>query len=484
MDLAAEGPVSPTIQVKAAMAAATAGTSTRANRNKSFVFDHVSPRESKVAPLLGIYLGFAVARVHERFPFLEVPYLLWTMMAVMLLTLYSAIPRGGLQKAWQNSPQLRLVATLGVLAIITVPLGIWMQGALDYLINRFTIAIAVYLACLFLLRDNKSLRRVVTIFVAMATVVAVANVLGYFNHDVSLTMMSPEERLIYQQTGEFSQEAMRQTFGSLDPNDLAAVMATTLPLALWLATGSFVRRMIWTPCAMVMAIGVVPTQSRGGLLGLAAAAVVLILVGTRGFKRIAMAGTLTIGALAFMQLAGDRIGNISGEDYNFTQSEGRIAIWKRGIVWTIKRPWGYGLNNFPYYFGLLNGPDRAAHNSLIQYSVELGVLGISAYLLICASLVKSLLKIRQNAIKRGREGQELATLSGHILAMLAACWTTGFFLSNAYYPLTYMALGIGSAVVLSRIGSNDATMAAAAPPPIPTGPAGRRRRQFKAFQAA
>jgi O-antigen ligase len=315
----------------------------------------------------------------------------------------------------------------------------------------------------------------------MTTVVAVANVLGYFNHDVSLTMMSPEERIVYQQTGEVNPELLRQTFGSLDPNDLAAVMATAFPLALWLATGSFMRRMIWTPCAMVMAVGVVPTMSRGGLLGLAAAAIVLILVGTRGFKRILMAGTLALGAVAFMSLAGDRIGNISGEDYNFTQSEGRIAIWKRGIVWTIKRPWGYGLNNFPYYFGLLNGPDRAAHNSLIQYSVELGVLGIGAYLMICASLVKSLLKIRRNAMKRGREGQELVTLSGHVLAMLAACWTTGFFLSNAYYPLTYMALGIGSAVVLSRMGSVDPATIAPAAPPVPVGPAGRRRRQFKAF---
>ena len=471
--------LSTTAQVKAAVAAA-AKAEPRQSGSKRFAFDQVSTREAAVAPILGIYLGFAVARLHERFPVLQVPYLLWGLMAIMLATLWGAVPAAGWKKAWTSQPQFKLVAVLGFLATITVPLGIWMSGSLDYLLNRFTIAAAVFVACLFLLRDRRALRRVIALYVAITTVVAATNLVGYFGGDLSLTMLSAEEQATYQETGVVNTERLRQTFGSLDPNDIAAVMATTLPLALWLSVGSFRRRMLWTPSALIMVVAVVPTASRGGLLGLAAAAIVLVLVGAKGGKRVFLVSTLAIGALAFMMLAGsqlDRMGEFGGTDYNFTSSEGRIAIWKRGIVWMIRRPWGYGLNNFPIYFGWMNGPDRAAHNSLIQYGVELGVLGLAAYLWICTTLVKSLLAIRRNALRAGAAGQEMLTLSGHVLAMLAACWTTGFFLSNAYYPMTYMAIGIGSAVVLGATGA--AKPVAASPAPVP---GVRRRRHLKAFE--
>ncbi len=476
--------LSPTDQVKAAISAAGSG-STRSSRGKIFSFDRVGPREAAVAPLLGIYLGFAVARLHERFPALQVPMLLWGMMAVMLFTLFLAVPSTGWRQAWRASPQLRMVGLLTALAVITVPLGIWITGAYHYFFERFTVAVAVYVACIFLLRDIKVFRRVMALFVLLTTVVAVRNLVGYFTHDLTDTFMTAEDKAIYQTTGEASAEAMRQTVGSLDPNDIAAVMATTLPLALWLAVGNFRRRMLWTPCALALVVAIIPTASRGGLLGLAAALIVLVLAGAKGWRRVLLILTLVAGAAAFMALAGsqmDRMDSLGSGDYNYTTSEGRIAIWKRGILWMIRRPWGYGLNNFPVYFSWLNGPERAAHNSLIQYGVELGVLGLAAYLFIGGTLVKSLLAMRRNAIRARPANNETIALTGHVLAMLAACWTTGFFLSNAYNPLTYMAIGIGSAVVLSGVGKPDVALPGR--PDQPTGAGVHRRRRFRAFDPA
>jgi hypothetical protein len=407
------------------------------------------------------------------------------MMAVMLATLAVSLPGEAWKKTWRASPQLRLIGVLTLLAVVTVPLGVWMNGALDFLVNKFTVALAVYLTSLFLFRDSKVMRRIIALYVAIVTVVAATNVVAYFSHDLSTMMLTPDERIAYLATGVVNAAEMRQTFGSLDPNDIAAIMATTLPLALWLAIGNFGRRLIWTPCAIIMVLAVIPTASRGGLLGLGAAAVVLVLVGAKGGKRVFLVASLAIGAIAFFALAGsqlDRMSDFASNDYNYTSSEGRIAIWKRGIVWMIRRPWGYGLDNFPVYFGWLNGPSRAAHNSLIQYGVELGVLGLAAYLLICWTLVRSLLKIRQNALHSGPAGQDTVVLCGHVLAMLAACWTTGFFLSNAYHPLTYMAIGVGSAVVLSAKGK--AIVAAPAVPVKTSAVTGRRQRHLKAFDAA
>ncbi|MGH7583353.1 MAG: O-antigen ligase family protein [Gemmatimonadales bacterium] len=469
------GQMSATAHVRAVLESAQ----TKRPRGSSFAFDHVSRREAVLAPILGIYLGFAVARLHELFPVLAVPRLLWTMMAVMLITLTLTTPIDAWRKVWRASPQLRLVALLLALAIITIPLGIWMSGSLTFLTNHYTVALAVFIACLLLMRDRKSMRWVIMLYVVIVTVVTASNVSNYFSHEPGTESATIQPDLSPQPGGDIT----RQGVGSLDPNDLAAVLATTFPLAFWLAAGKVRRRIIWVPAGLLMIVGVIPTASRGGFLGLIAAAVVLALVGAKGWRRVFLIAALAGGAMVFMALAGgqmSRMDDLGGSDYNYTSSEGRIAIWKRGIVWMIRRPWGYGIDNFPTEFAWLNGPERAAHNSLIQYGVELGVAGLAAYLLICATLIRSLLRMRRNAMFANPPDHQTITLTGHVLAAFTGCWVTGFFLSNAYYPLTYMAIGIASAVVLSNQGKEAPATAASAVPAV----RGRRRRHFRAFEPA
>jgi O-antigen ligase len=163
------------------------------------------------------------------------------------------------------------------------------------------------------------------------------------------------------------------------------------------------------------------------------------------------------GGAIFSLIATDgqigRFLEFGGDDYNVAGNEGRLFFWRQGIVWMIKRPWGYGLGNFPVYFGWMNGTDRAAHSSWVQYGMELGIAGLSAFVLLTYTLVTRLRQQRRIALafvgRRGGEKAEAeATLAGHVLAALAATLVTGSFLSNAYYPLMYMALGIAAATVL------------------------------------
>jgi hypothetical protein len=68
--------------------------------------------------------------------------------------------------------------------------------------------------------------------------------------------------------------------------------------------------------------------------------------------------------------------------------------------------------------------------------------------------------------------------AGHMLAVLAGVLVTGTFLSNAYYPMMYMALGMAGATLL---GSPFETTPAPAVPAAPEKSAAtgvRRRRQF------
>src|SRR5690606_3944335 len=87
---------------------------------------------------------------------------------------------------------------------------------------------------------------------------------------------------------------------SLDPNDWGSVLATTAPLALWLSFGSLRRRIFWLPATAVITLAVVPTASRGSLLGLVAAAMVLVFLGSKGWGRAITAGFVGVAALGFM----------------------------------------------------------------------------------------------------------------------------------------------------------------------------------------
>jgi O-antigen ligase len=169
-----------------------------------------------------------------------------------------------------------------------------------------------------------------------------------------------------------------------------------------------------------------------------------------------MLGIILAGGAVFSLIATDgqigRFLDFGTDDYNVAGNEGRLYFWRQGMVWMIKRPWGYGIRNFGTYFGWLNGPDRAAHSMWVQYGMELGVAGLAAIVILCRFLIKRIRANRLQALAMSHTAGKLAmseaTLAGHVLAMLAATLVTGSFLSNAYYPLTYMALGLAAATTL------------------------------------
>lgn len=405
-----------------------------------------------VAALLGLYLGWAVARLPEVFPALAIPRLPMLLMLLFLAVLGLSVSLQAWAVLWRNSRPLQLVTALVALSLITAPLGIWIVGSIDQVINRYSIAVVVFLACLVFFRDRRGLRIGATMFVLCVAVIAIYNFANYQPSDSFL--LDDYGDVILSTDG--TPRLQRIEVGiSLDPNDWGAVLVATIPLALWLSYGSFTRRIVWGSVGLLLAAAIVPTASRGSLLGLVAVAVTLVLVGATGWRRFLLMGLVVGGGLVFSMIATEgqltRFLDFGTDDYNLT-NEGRIYFWRQGLVWMIKRPWGYGLQNYPTYFGWLNGPDRAAHSTWIQYGVELGILGLVTFIALVVGLWRGNLANRRTALALrnglGRQADPEAVLSGHVLAMLAGTLVTGSFLSIAYYPLMYMVLGISAAAML------------------------------------
>jgi O-Antigen ligase len=460
----------------------------RRQRRDDFSLSAASAVERVIAPLLGLYLGYAVVRLPEVFEAIDVPHLPMILMLVFLAMLAVAIPSTAWEIIWEKSKAMRLVVFLLLLAIGTAELGIWPSESIYFVRTRYVICVAVFLSCLVFLRDRKTMRTAVAIYVLCVTAVSYNVVHTYDPNAVVLDedgVPVPPEVL-----AERPELRRLQIVGDgLDSNDFGAILAITFPLAIWLSIGNLRRRLFWSGAAVLMVMAVVPTQSRGSELGFIAAAVVLLGAGSRGWRRW-LSGALLAGCVGLFVIMATGIGaagrftDFSSNDYNLTD-EGRWFFWKQGFVWMLKRPWGYGIDNYTTYFGMLNGNERAAHSTWVQYGMELGVAGLVLFVALCWWLVKNLRAHRKWAVAltgRVTGAREEANLAGHMLAVMAAALVTGSFLSNAYYPIMYMALGLSAAVILGSPLPDRAAVEAAAQPKAPAAPPGgvprRRLRQF------
>ncbi len=468
------------IDVLATVRAATAEAEPPPAAPRRFRLQQTSLAERILAPLLGLYLGYVVVRLPEVFPALEIPKGPMVVTILFMVILGTAIAPEAWRLIWRSSIPLRLVAGIVGLALLSIPIGIWPSGSFDYFSQRYLVAIVVFVSCLVFLRDPRAMRNAVAIFVISVTAVSAHVVKTY---DPNAPVYKWGEGLIDPRIVAERPELTRlkSVGASLDPNDFGAILATTLPLALWLSVGSLWRRLFWTAAAGVMVMAIVPTQSRGSMLGMVAAVSVIIGAGASGWRRWLTIAIVGAGIAVFISMAtgigaAGRFSDFSGSDYNLS-NQGRWYFWRQGFVWMLKRPWGYGLDNYPIYFGSMNGEDRSAHSTWVQYGVELGVAGLVLFVALCRHLINGLRSHRAAAARARLSNNPVAATqqvqAGHMLAVLAGALVTGTFLSNAYYSMTYMALGLAAATLL---GSPFAAPLADTSSATPATAVGRRRR--------
>ncbi len=233
------------------------------------------------------------------------------------------------------------------------------------------------------------------------------------------------------------------TPGLLDPNDLASLLAAAVPFAMVAGTSDKSKKMrlaAWG-LALVMCIVLLQTGSRGGILALAIA--VLVVVSRMNFRR-------TIAAVVMSAALGPAVWTVTPpelqerfstlleleDDYNMTASYGRIATWKRGIIHFSEAPLtGVGWGNFGTAEGRMmqslniQGQWLTAHNILVQAFVELGIPGGTIFL---AMMWVAFGK----AIRLWRDKQP------EYLASLCAFLTGAMFLSHAYSYTLFAILGL------------------------------------------
>jgi O-antigen ligase len=260
-----------------------------------------------------------------------------------------------------------------------------------------------------------------------------------------------------------------QINSNFDPNDLAYGLVSILPMIRVLGMTATKRRSLFNGMVVATIIAVLLTGSRGGVLALVVEVLLLVafplgFAKNGGLKRfhlgrfvivIAVIAALCAAMWGFLPMeARERAATLLElqNDYNMTSSkDGRTEIWRLDIAAVWQRPIGYGLGSSEYVNGLIGGHYRAPHNVFVQSFVELGIPGLTLFVLSYLVTFWRTGKVSRLG-KSGAEGSgaKAALYARALRVGLAANLVAGFFLSHAYDALPWILIAICAALV--RIG--------------------------------
>jgi O-antigen ligase len=244
--------------------------------------------------------------------------------------------------------------------------------------------------------------------------------------------------------GTVSAGRFRITGSMFDPNDIAYVLVSLLPLSLLFIVRSegAVKKILALAGAGASLIVILLTGSRAGFLGLAAVLVLALLTQSGSiklrYKILLIAGVALVAMLNFERINVERyltLTDMEG-DYNVTSPTGRIEIWKKAIELLQAHPiTGVGVQCFPMAIGYLRADLavlpvwQAVHNSYLQIAVETGVFGFGLFITLVIGSLRNFWSCARNLNK---EGDEIARICGFLQLAFVGNLFCGFFLSQGY----------------------------------------------------
>lgn len=328
--------------------------------------------------MLVVLMVFTIGRLHQHFGFLAAlrpSFLLAVGAAAYAFLNPRALAPGRVLDCWPA----RVVAGLAVIASFSIVFGISLGQSASYMLGYYSKVLIFFLLLVLAIRGIRDLSLLVwgyLLGVAFLCYLCIF-VYGMVSYYGSLT-------------ARLNDEAMYM----YDPNDIGVLLTTAIPLALLQYLTSGWKGKV-ASAVILVAIGwaTALSGSRGGLLGVVAVGVPLLVVlrqvsvVKRAAFVAAVAVTMTVAAPPGYWAQMETIVNPE-DDYNWSSEDGRMQIWKRGMGYMLDYPlFGVGLDNFGRAEGTLSDKARnrvagtglvftAPHNSFVQVAAELGIPGL------------------------------------------------------------------------------------------------------------
>ena len=232
-----------------------------------------------------------------------------------------------------------------------------------------------------------------------------------------------------------------------NPNQLAMIMAVTVPwsLFLWSRSRGFWRHILLVAGGLQVA-AIVATHSRGGAIGLAAGMLAYALLAQNKARSMLLVGLSAVALVTFAPKSfWERTQTI--DNYQMDASAmGRVRAWETGFKAFADHPLlGVGADNYHRSWNIytprnVSAHAYTAHNMWMQVLVELGLIGMTAFSTMFLLIVHGLWKARKVPELAGEARTILASLTA-----LIVCGTTGGYAFNWFF---YMVLGLAGAVIV------------------------------------
>ncbi|HCB30644.1 MAG TPA: hypothetical protein DEP50_07965 [Acinetobacter lwoffii] len=377
--------------------------------------------------LIVIYIG----RIQELIPGLN-NFSIGKIVFVLSILLVIVSPRDR-NNSLSGIIQIKYIVGIFICSVLSIPFSYWPGGSLNFVTQTFFKTLIFFFLIATVVKNITEVHKVV--WAITCSVFA-----------LSLTV------LISGGDGRLSASS------TYDPNDLAFVLVTFMPIIYYFMKQKFgIEKIVLVTVLIMMLIATLATESRGGITGLVVISAIIFKKQGNYLKQsiLPLIVIIVVVNLYASNTFWDRMSTMLNpkEDYNMSAGGGRVEIWKSGLKMMIRRPLnGVGINAFEFAEGAthtdlttgISGKWNAAHNSFIQIGAELGLIGLFLFIKLLSS---SIIAIRDCRANPGG-GMQLWLLDGIEVAIYGYI-TTGFFLSQAYSSIFYMLIAL--AVIIQKL---------------------------------
>ena len=404
----------------------------------------------RIALFLVVFLS--IGRMHQHYPILGLlrPALLLVGLATALAVLK---PRLLSQEPLFRTWQAKMVAAIGVVAFLSAPFGISLGASAVFILSDYW---KTLLICFLMIAAVRHTRDLMVFSWAFVVGCGFLVYLSLFFFQLS--------------RGDGGMSRLNDLY-MYDANDINSILVIGIGLVALLAqayTGS--RRLALIVMLLGMGAAVARSGSRAGFLGLlvVGAALLVMLNRVSIVKRIGFVGMMGLGLVLFAPSGyWEQMKTIltPTADYNWSAEDGRKQIWERGIGYIMQRPvLGLGINNFaraectigPKALAHVEGTGltcTAPHNTYLQAGAELGLLGLSLWILMLLGSIVKMMQFARRVPRYWERGDPEARFLFHAPRYLPICVgafaVTSFFVSHAYLDPIYFLMALMAGVYVA-----------------------------------
>jgi O-antigen ligase len=308
------------------------------------------------------------------------------------ITALASLPSMATYSYWKTSVQTYLLVGFIIAIALSQVVHGWLGGVIESG-RMFLPSAAVFFFIVVNVTTIRRLKIIVLATVGSCLLVAVEALCGYYAgyHGEMFVLLtnisSPQDDVVGQLT------RIRGAGFLSDPNDLAQILLIALPLAFiaW-RRGRMVSNffVVLVPAALLLWATYL-THSRGGLIALAAVALVAARKKLGTTASTALAAVFILAMLALDFTGGRGISAADGTD--------RLEAWANGLEMFKSAPlFGIGFNGFTDLYEI------TAHNSFVLCLAELGLLGTTLWM---ALLVTTTMGLNRTIGVRKRQASRL-----------------------------------------------------------------------------